>query len=200
MKNSWIIAMRELRERIGSRSFVVMALVGPLLVLSLTYLLFAMGENKQQSWKVLISDPRGIMENKIMPGTDKSINYSFASDYIEIVDFASGKNYQDFDALVEVNEKIITNKVSFVFYREKPSLNMTINIRYQIERRLEEILAARFTKLSANDFRKIKQPLQMSFKNAYDPTEQSSDLAGWVGLFFGTVIFVFIFLFMAITM
>src|SRR3989338_509044 len=195
MKNSWIIAMRELRERIGSRSFVVMALVGPLLVLSLTYLLFAIGENKQQSWKVLISDPRCIMENKIMPGTDKSINYSFASDYIEIVDFASGKNYQDFDALVEVNEKIITNKVSFVFYREKPSLNMTINIRYQIERRLEEILAARFTKLSANDFRKIKQPLQMSFKNAYDPTEQSSDLAGWVGLFFGTVIFVFIFLF-----
>lgn len=195
MKNSWIIAMRELRERIGSRSFVVMALVGPLLVLSLTYLLFAMGENKQQRWKVLISDPRGIMENKIMPGEDKSIQYSFASDYIEIADFASGKNYQDFDAMVEVNEKIITNKLSFVFYREKPSLNMTINIRYQVERRLEEILAAKFTKLSANDFRKIKQPLQMPFKNAYDPTEQSSDLAGWVGLFFGTVIFVFIFLF-----
>ncbi|HLP53835.1 MAG TPA: ABC transporter permease [Fluviicola sp.] len=195
MKNSWIIAMRELRERIGSRSFVVMALVGPLLVLSLTYLLFAIGENKPQKWKVLIADPRGIMENKIMPGEDKSISYSFASDYIEIADFASGKNYQDFDAMVEVNEKIITNKLSFVFYREKPTLNMTINIRYQVERRLEEILAARFTKLSANDFRKIKQPLQMPFKNAYDPTEQSSDLAGWVGLFFGTVIFVFIFLF-----
>ena len=137
MKNSWIIAMRELRERIGSRSFVVMALVGPLLVLSLTYLLFAIGENKPQKWKVLIADPRGIMENKIMPGEDKSISYSFASDYIEIADFASGKNYQDFDAMVEVNEKIITNKLSFVFYREKPTLNMTINIRYQVERRLE---------------------------------------------------------------
>lgn len=195
MKNSWIIAVRELRERIGSRSFVIMAFVGPLLVLSLTYLLFAFGGKEQQNWNVLISDARGIMENKIMAGEDKSLHYSFVSDYIEIEDFAQNPRYQKYDALVEVNEKVLTNKLSFVFYREKPSLNTSINIRYQVERRLEELVAAKFTDLSVADFRTIKQPLQMLFKNVYDPKDESSDLAGWVGLFFGAVIFVFIFLF-----
>lgn len=195
MKNSWIIAVRELRERIGSRSFLIMALTGPLLVLSMTYLLFALGGNSQQHWKVLISDPANLMEHKIMAGEDQSLNYAFASDYIEIEDFASKPEYSKFDALIEVNEKILTNKAGFVFYREKPSVQMSINLRYHVERRLEEILALRFTKLSVSEFRKIKQPLQLGFRNVYDPREESADLSGWVGMFFGTVIFVFIFLF-----
>ena len=195
MKNSWIIAMREFRERIGSRSFIIMAFVGPLIVLSLTYLLFALGGKEQQRWNVLISDPNSIMGNKIMAGKDQSLRYSFVADYIEIEDFANKPEYKSFDALVEINEKILSNKSGFVFYREKPSVNMTINLRYQVERRIEEVLADHFTDLSVSDFRKIKQPLTLSLRNVYDPTDKASDLAGWVGLIFGAVIFVFIFLF-----
>lgn len=195
MKNSWIIALRELRERVGSRSFVVMALAGPLIVLSLTYLLFAVGGNEQQKWNILVADRDGILENKIMPGKDANITYSFINSYVEIEAFAEDKMYAKYDALVEVNEKVLSNKVGFVFYREKPSFDMAVNIRYQLERRLEEILAKQFTKLTVSEFRKIKQPLHIGFRNAYDPKEESADLSGWVGLFFGTVIFVFIFLF-----
>ena len=35
----------------------------------------------------------------------------------------------------------------------------------------------------------------MAFRNVYDPSNTSADIGAWVGLFFGTVIFVFIFLF-----
>lgn len=195
MKNSWIIALRELRERVGSRSFVVMALAGPLVVLSLTYLLFAVGGKEQQKWNILVADRDGILENKIMPGKDANITYAFINSYVEIEDFADNSKYAKYDALVEVNEKVLSNKVGFVFYREKPSFDMAVNIRYQLERRLEEILAKQFTKLTVSEFRKIKQPLQMGFLNAYNPKEKSADLSGWVGLFFGAVIFVFIFLF-----
>lgn len=195
MRNSWIIARRELWERIGSRSFLIMALIGPLLVLSMTYLLFVLGGNDQQQWKVLIADPKEIMENKIMAHKDQSVTYSFIATYVEIEEFANDPKYRSFDALVEVNEKVLTNKVGFVFYREKPSMNMSISLRYHVERRLEEILAEEFTDLSQADFRKIKQPLTLNFRNVYDPNDSASDLGGWVGLFFGTVIFIFIFLF-----
>ncbi len=195
MRNSWIIAQRELWERIGSRSFLVMALIGPLLVLSMTYLLFVLGGNEQQQWKVLIADPKEIMDNKIMSNKDRAVEYSFIAKYVEIEEFANDPQYKSFDALIEVNEKVLTNKVGFVFYREKPSMNMSINLRYHVERRLEEILAEEFTDLSQADFRKIKQPLTLNFHNVYDPTDSASDLGGWVGLFFGAVIFVFIFLF-----
>lgn len=195
MRNSWIIALRELKERIGSRSFILMALFGPIIVLTMTYLLFVLGGKEQQNWKVLIVDPANLMEHKIMAKEDPNVTYAFATNYIEVKDFAENPTYGNYDAMVEINEKILSNKSSFLFYREKPSFNMSVNIRYHVERRLEEVLAEQFTKLSANEFRKIKQPLNLGFRNVYDPTDSSSDLAGWVGMFFGAVIFVFIFLF-----
>jgi ABC-2 type transport system permease protein len=195
MRNSWIIAMRELRERLGSRSFVLMAILGPLVVLTLIYLVFQFGGKDQQKWHVLIVDPANVMEHKIMSREDPNITYSFATNYIEIEQFANEQRFAPFDAMVEINEKVLSNKTSYLFYREKPSFTMSVNIRYQVERRLEEVLAKQFTSLSVSDFRKIKQPLNFAFRNVYDPQDAKSDLAGWVGLFFGAVIFVFIFLF-----
>ncbi|HRP52702.1 MAG TPA: ABC transporter permease [Fluviicola sp.] len=195
MKNSWIIAKRELMERLKSRSFILMSILGPLAVLTFVYLVFTYGGKDQQKWNVLIVDPANIMEHKIRAQEDPNITYFFADNYIEIEQFADEKRYQAYDAMVEINEKIMSNKAAFLFYREKPSFTMSVNIRYQVERRLEEVLVKEFTKLSVQDFRKVKQPLSIGFRNVYDPQNTSSDLAAWVGLFFGALIFIFIFLF-----
>jgi ABC-2 type transport system permease protein len=144
---------------------------------------------------VLIADPTGIMDNKILVSADPDVTYSFANGYIEMNEFRDAKQYKEFDALVEINEKILSNKLSFVFYRENPSLRMQSKIRYQVERRIEEVMVAQFTDLSIRDFRKVKQPLNMAFRNVYDPMDEASDLRGWVGLFYGALIFAFIFLF-----
>lgn len=195
MRNSWLVAMRELKERLGSRSFVGMMLGGPVLILVLIYFLFVFGGEGQQKWNVLIADPTGIMDNKILVSTDPDVTYSFANGYIEMNEFRDAKQFREFDALVEINEKILSNKLSFVFYRENPSQRMQTKIRYQVERRIEEVMVAQFTDLSIRDFRKVKQPLNMAFRNVYDPMDEASDLRGWVGLFYGTLIFAFIFLF-----
>lgn len=195
MRNSWLIAVRELRERMGARSFMMMSVLGPLVILGLIYMLFVLGDQGKQHWDVLIADPTGIMENKIMANEDKSVTYSFADGYIEMEEFRDGKKYQTFDALIEVNEKVLSNKVAFVFYREKPSIRMQTRLQFHVERRIEEVMVDRFTKLSIKEFRKIKQPLNVAFRNAYDPLDESSDMRGWVGFFYGSLIFVFIFLF-----
>lgn len=195
MRNSWIIAKRELFDRIGSRSFLFMAVFGPAVVLLLVYFLFAFGGNDEQHWKVLIADHQNVMDHKIMAKPDPRIAYYFVNDVIEIEEFAKDKRYESYDAMVEVNSKVLTNKSGFVFYKEKPSIQMQIDIRYQVERRMEELVAQEFTDLSFQDFRRIKQPLTLNFKNAYDPRDTVSNLSSWVGLFFGAVIFVFIFLF-----
>lgn len=195
MRNSLIISIREWKERIGSRSFVMLSFLGPLVVLGLIYILFALGSQPKQHWNVLIADPAGLMGNKIMPGKDASIDYSFADGYIETEEFAKGKKYQKFDALLEVNEKVLSNKISHVFYRNEPSVRMQTRVQYYFERRLEEVLIKQFTDLSLSDFRKIKQPITVNFANVYDPENKASDLSGWVGFFYGTLIFAFIFLF-----
>lgn len=187
--------MRELKERIGSRSFLLMSILGPALILGIIYLLFTFGGEGKQKWNVLITDPTGIMDNKIMANEDLSVTYSFANNYIEMEEFRDAKMFQKFDAMVEINEKVLINKKAFVFYREKPAPRMQTRIQFHIERRLEEIMIGRFTKLSVLEFRKIKQPLNVAFRNAYDPFDSSADLRAWVGFFYGTLIFVFIFLF-----
>jgi ABC-2 type transport system permease protein len=195
MRNSWLIARRELKERIGARSFLLFSIFGPLLILVGAYLLFAFGGEGKQRWNVLISDPTGIMDAKILANEDNSITYSFANDYIELEEFRDAKQFQPFDAMIEINEKVLSNKTAFIFFREKPSVRMQTRLQFHIERRLEEVLVAEFTNLSVSAFRKIKQPLNIAFRNAYDPLDEASDLRGWVGFFFGAVIFLFIFLF-----
>ena len=59
MRNSLLIAMREWKERIGSRSFVMMSFLGPIIVLGMIYVLFALGSEPKQHWNVLIADPSG---------------------------------------------------------------------------------------------------------------------------------------------
>jgi ABC-2 type transport system permease protein len=195
MRNSWLIALRELKERVGARSFLMMSILGPIIILGLVYLLFAFGGEGKQHWDILIADPTGMMDNKIMSSEDKSVTYSFANAYVEMEEFRDAKQFQNFDAMIEINEKVLSNKTAFVFFRDKPSVRMQTRIQFQIERRIEEVMVARFTELSVKEFRKIKQPLNIAFRNAYDPLDESSDLRGWVGFFYGALIFVFIFLF-----
>ncbi|MCH2224193.1 MAG: ABC transporter permease [Crocinitomicaceae bacterium] len=195
MKNSWRIAVREFRERIGTRSFILLSILGPIIVLGLVYVLFAIGGQSKQHWNVLVADKYSILDNKIMAQEDRSVTYFFANDYIETDDFQLGKKYQKYDALLEVNEKVLSNKTSFVFFREKPSLRMQTRVQYQFERRLEEVMVKEFTKLSVKEFRQIKQPINVEFRDVTDPEGIVSNVSGWAGFFFGTLIFVFIFLF-----
>jgi ABC-2 type transport system permease protein len=195
MRNSWLIAVRELRERMGSRSFVMMSFFGPIIILCLIYFLFAFGGEGKQHWNVLITDPSNLLDNKIMAQEDQSITYSFADQYLEMEEFRDAKKFQQYDALFEVNEKVLSNKTAFVFYRVKPSVRMQTRLQFHIERRIEEVMIDQFTDLSVKEFRKIKQPLNVAFRDVFDPLDEASDLRAWVGFFYGAIIFVFIFLF-----
>ena len=194
MKNSLLIAAREWKARVGSRAFVLVSILGPLLILGLTYLLFAFGGEGKQNWNVLVADPYGILDNRMLFNEKGNISYSFADGYVELEDFRDGKAYQKFDAVVEVNEKVLANKVSHVFYRSSSQRMQTV-VRYHVERRLEEVMVQEHTDFTIQDYRKIKQPLTMKFTDVYDPHNESSDLSVWVGFFFGALIFIFIFLF-----
>lgn len=195
MKKTWMIALREFKERIGTRSFILFSVLGPLLLLGLVYMLFALGGQSKQHWNVLIADHGGLFENKILANEDESVTYFFANGVIELDEFKDGKKYQKFDAMLEVNEKVLSNKIGFLFYRNKPSIRMQTRVQYHYERRLEEVLVEEFTKLSLKEFRAIKQPIGVTFSDVNDPQGQANDMTGWAGFFFGSLIFLFIFLF-----
>jgi ABC-2 type transport system permease protein len=100
MRNSWLIAIRELKERFSNGTFLWMMVLGPLCFLLFLFFLFKSGDEGKKSLKVLIADPAGLMDNKIVSSEGKSVNYYFIGDYLEIEEFRDGKAYQNFDALI----------------------------------------------------------------------------------------------------
>ena len=103
MNKSVLIAFRELKERIGNRSFKLMLFIGPLLIISMIYLLLESGNQGVTSMKVLISDPTNLFENKIAARTTEGVTYYFYEDYIEFDAFKNSPKFQEFDALIELN-------------------------------------------------------------------------------------------------
>jgi len=195
MRQSWIIAMRELRERVLNKSFLLMLFVGPFLVLTLAYFLVKANDQGKKELTVLIADPGNIMEGVISSKDNASVNYYFVDGYLELDEFKLGKDYQRFDVLIEINEKVLNNKKVFVFYRDFLSSDVKNVIKFNMERRMEEVLVHEFTSLSVDKFREIKQPLNMDFRNLDDPMGIESKTEGWAGLFFGFIIFLFILMF-----
>ena len=195
MRNSWLIAKRELKERISNSAFLWMLFIGPIVSLFLIYLLFKAGDEGKSNLRILIVDPVNLMDTKIVAQEGKTIDYYFTDKYIEVEEFRDSKKYRDFDALMEVNEKILMNKKAFIFYRENPSPDLKMQLKFQLERRVEEVMIEEFTRLSVDEFRQIKQPLNVDFRNVYDPKNEASDMEGWVGFVFGAIIVLFVLLF-----
>ncbi|MEX1190542.1 MAG: ABC transporter permease [Brumimicrobium sp.] len=195
MHKIWLIAKRELAERIKSRSFLGMVFLGPLLVLGLIYLFLSFDSNQKQTWNVLLMDKNELFQGKLSPKEDPKFNFHFINDFVDYDEFAEGKDFQSFDLAIWINEKVLSNKHVIISYRERPSEAIQRKLVYHVERRLEEIMVEEFTDLSVKKFREIKQPLSFALKDTYDPKNEKSQTASWVGFAFGSFIVVFILLF-----
>lgn len=192
MTKSWLITLRECKERISQRGFWWMLILGPLVVLLLLIsLLFAADQGKEKI-KVLIADPGQIMEHKVLAQQEKYIEYYFLDSYLELNEFEQAKAYKDFDVLLELNEKVLNNKKCFVFYREQLSLDTRLQLKFEVERRIEEILAHEFSALSAQAFRSIKQGLIFDFRDLDDPKNEAKETSSWTGFAIGAFILLFV--------
>jgi ABC-2 type transport system permease protein len=195
MKNSWIIAKREIKERFSSKFFLLFLFIGPCILILTLFFLFKAGDEGKDRIKLLVSDEGNILEGILHSQKNGSVNYQFSKEYISFEDFRTKPEFQQYDALLDVNHKVLENKTCFVWYRSKPSVERQIGIRAQLERRIEEVMVNETSKISMSDYKKIKQPINLAFRNVYDPRQEEDHLAGWSGFTFGLLTMVFIFLF-----
>lgn len=195
MNKVFLIAKREISERFGSRSFRALMFLGPLAILALIYLFLSLTTSTNKDWNVLIMDKEEIFDGKLTPSRPKNMSFDFINAFVEYDEFAHLDQFQEYDLAVQINEKIISNKQVIISYREYPPMNVQRKLIYYLERRLEEIMVDQFTDLPIEKFRDIKQSLTFHLKDTYDPKDEKSNTASWVGFTFGTLIFLFIFTF-----
>ena len=195
MNKILLIAKREIAERFSNRFYRWLMVLGPLLVLALVYLFLSTSSSGKKDWNILLMDKDEVFDGKLAATKPDNMSFDFINAFVDYDEFANLSRYQKYDFAVWINKKIVSNKHVVIFYREKPPSNVQREIVYLVERRLEEIMVNQFTDLSVEKFRDIKQSLSFSLRNVYDPRNEQSNTASWVGFSFGGLIMVFVFMF-----
>jgi ABC-2 type transport system permease protein len=146
--------------------------------------------------KVVVTDPAFILPNRQMIKGESNISYDIRDMSFEHTEFISNPNLTSFDVWIEINQKVLSNKVIKVFYREEISTEAKISMQLEVERRLEEAFVEnKYLDVTLEQFRNIKQPLNFDYIDIQDPGKKTSKIEGFVGLGFGVVIVLFILLF-----
>jgi len=190
-----LIAKREIAERFNNRFYRWLMVLGPLLVLGLVYLFLSNTSSAKQHWNVLVMDKNEIFSNKLAVTKPDNLSFDFINSFLDYDEFASNAEYQKYDLAISINEKIVSNKHVIISYRVRPPEKVQHQLIYLVERRLEEIMVSEFTDLSVEKFRDIKQSLTFNLKDTYDPKNENSTTASWVGFVFGSLIILFVFMF-----
>ena len=192
MSNLFLLTKREIQERLSQKGFWYMLILGPIVVLLLLIGLLKAADQGKQELNVLIADPGQIMSHRLMAQEEQQIHYFFIDDYLELTEFQKGKAYQEFDVLLELNEKVLNNKKCFVFYRDQLGLDARMQLKFQVERRMEELIAAQHSNLTEQAFRQIKQGFIFDFRDLKDPKNESKEANSWAGFVLGAFVLFFV--------
>ena len=192
MSKFLLLTKREIQERLGQKGFWYMLVLGPLVLLLLLVAILKAADEGKQELKVLIADPGQIMAHRLMAQDEKNIHYYFIDDYLELQEFEKAKAYQEFDVLLELNEKVLNNKKCFVFYRDQLGLDARMQLKFQVEKRMEELIASQHSTLTEQAFRQIKQGFVFDFRDLKDPKNESKEANAWAGFIFGAFILFFV--------
>ncbi|MDG1841742.1 MAG: ABC transporter permease [Crocinitomicaceae bacterium] len=141
MRNSIIITKQELKNRIRSRFFWIMLVLGPILVLSSIYVLFKLGDQGKQKINVLVSDEKANLNSHFLSKDRENIHYKCRNNYVSLKDFKTKSEFAKYDALIDINPSILENKDVLVIYREKLSSQNKEKIKFDLDKRLEQFFA-----------------------------------------------------------
>lgn len=201
MNNLGLIINREYTSRVKKKSFLILTILVPILAVGFMFGAMWLTLEKDKKVNVLIADPAGWCNAQIFQNPnenlDKNIEFSFYENYIDSVDvFMKGEQFQDYDILVWLTEKVPANRRVPVFYREQPSLKTEHYIQNRVEARLMEYFALKKTNLSKDQYRDIKQSFDFRFLDGNDPTGSDYSMEKvYVGFGFSILTYMFVFIY-----
>jgi ABC-2 type transport system permease protein len=184
-----LIIWREFITRVRKRSFLIMTLVGPLLLVGGISLIVYLGMQESGIQNIVVIDKAQLLTNKLKQTDDIKFYYE-PTDMSDSV-FKAGP----YNAMVEVNPLILENNTIQVFYKDLPSQTVQNYLSSQVEKVLEK------EKLRVNNvdpavYQQIKTALKVQLFDIDKEGRQSYDqIKAGIGFAFGYLIFFFIFMY-----
>lgn len=179
-----LIISREFFNRIQKRSYILMCLLGPIIIS-----LFAISAinitDTNKRYNVLIVDSQGISGN--WSQKSRWCNFEMGANLTD-QEFENSK----YDALVTMNEKVVTNNTMEITYKEYPNAHARADIIHEAELKLEG-LRLEVNNIKKESYYKMKQRLNVKDYVLGQEISFFDKNKSKVGLVFAILIFIFIF-------
>lgn len=188
-----LIIQREYLTRVKKKSFIIMTLLGPLLMVGLMAGIIYFAQQESEPQTIMVIEQEGPIFTKWKDGDNYSFEHLGAMGEAEAKKLLKGSNYT---SMLYFPANILANKSPLLYYKVQPSL-MT---QRAIENEVEAVIEREKLKLYNVDksiYKKIKEGFNMRTIKLTDSGDEEEGIFQrvMVGFGFGLMVYFFIFFF-----
>lgn len=186
-----LIIQREYLSRVRKKSFIIMTLLGPLLMVGLFAGIIWFSQQDKVPQNVMVVEQRGPVF------TDWENGESFSFEHLGVMELEAAKRMlsnSNYTSMLYIPEGILDQERPLLYYKVQPSMST----QRGIENRAEKLIEGEKLKLyniDKNIYKKIKEDFRISAIKLTESGEEESSQAekSIVGFIFGLLVYVFIF-------
>lgn len=188
-----LIIGREYFSRVKKKSFILMTVLGPILIVGLVVGAVMLTLSEESVHNVLVVDDTTFIADSLE--STKSIAFVTSNEDLT----ASKETFKTspYSLLLWIPENAISSNSAKLFYKKYPSVNSQKDVGRQVEK-VMEFYKLRQENIAYNDFRRIKTTVQLGtidIEKGEDSEDKGKVEAGFIGFFFAILIYMFIFLY-----
>lgn len=195
MDKVWLIIQREYLTRVKKRSFIIMTILGPVLMVGFMAGAIYLSTHDSKIYDVVLTDSEGLFGNVLFEEEfedSKQIRYHVHRDAMSDIAFQESA----YDLKVDlVPELVYAQKVN-MYYKSQPGVMVVERVSDQLEKNFERIKLKK-ENIDQGKYESLTTPISIVLFDIENVNKQSTntELGGMIGFVLAIMIFVFIMLY-----
>lgn len=188
-----LIIGREYFSRVKKKSFLIMTILGPILIVGLFVGAVMLSLSEDSVHNVLVVDDTTVVADSLK----NTSSISFVKSNEDLTSSKATFREAPYTMLLWIPENGISSNAAKIFYEKYPSLISQKAVGRQLER-VFELYKLREGNISYDDFRRIKTTVHIGtidIEKGNDSEDKGKAEAGFIGFAFAVIIYMFIFLY-----
>lgn len=193
MNKIFLIFQREYLTRVKKKSFIVMTILGPILMVGLVFAQFWIKMIPEEKQNILVVDESMLFNNKLDNTTNQTFSYSKNSLAYEQTNFYK----TNYNVILYIPTNIIDAQKIQIYYKKQPGLGMQDYISTIVGKKLED-MKLMASGIQANQLASIKTKLNVTttkIEKSGNFETKDNEVSMALGFIAGILIYVFIFLY-----
>ncbi len=192
-----LIIKREYTTRVKKKSFLLMTILGPILIVGFLVGAIWLGQQEEKNLKILVLDDTYVLSNTLLQ-SEKYHLTSSQDEGIENIDDGKTflKEHDQYDIFLYLPGNIVSGNTSVgkLFYKEAPSSNVQRHLENIVDGSIER-LRLKELNISNEDYSRLKNKVQLHTIDVVSNEEKNVGMRAGVGFIFGLMIYMFIFMY-----